>query len=231
MPTLVNSLDITAYKSIDSFVGIGTYSLQLNPSDISFDVGKAEAEVDESLDAEGSAQTSRAITFIRRKVQFKFIIDNTGVLPSAPDGVSKLKMGSVSDSIKKLEKLTILPVESTHRPPFVKVSWGMGMVSVFGSVVGLNYKYTYFNALGVPLRAEVTLIVVEVELDGKTLFQSPDITKSTLVKDGDSIVSISEKFYDAKKYYLKIARLNGLASFRNLKKGSNLEIPPIKNEE
>ena len=231
MPTLVNSLDITAYKSVDSFISLGTYSLQLNPSDISFDVGKVEAEVDESLDAEGSAQTSRAITFIRRKVQFKFIIDNTGVLPNTPDGVSKLKMGSVSDSIKKLEKLTILPVKSTHRPPFVKVSWGMGMVSVFGSVAGLNYKYTYFNALGIPLRAEVTLIVVEVELEGKNLFQSPDITKSTLVKDGDSIVNISEKFYDDKKYYLKIAKVNGLSSFRKLKKGSTIEIPPIKNEQ
>lgn len=231
MPTLVNSLDITAYKSVDSFISLGTYSLQLNPSDISFDVGKVEAEVDESLDAEGSAQTSRAITFIRRKVQFKFIIDNTGVLPNTPDGVSKFKMGSVSDSIKKLEKLTILPVKSTHRPPFVKVSWGMGMVSVFGSVAGLNYKYTYFNAIGIPLRAEVTLIVVEVELEGKNLFQSPDITKSTLVKDGDSIVNISEKFYDDKKYYLKIAKVNGLSSFRKLKKGSTIEIPPIKNEQ
>lgn len=225
------SLEITGYKSIDSSESLGSYSLQLNPSDISYDIGKSEPEVDESLDAEGSAQTSRAITFIRRKVQFKFIIDNTGVLPNPPDGVSNHKAGSVSDSIKKLEKLTILPVESTHRPPFVKVSWGMGMVSVFGSVVGLNYKYTYFNSNGAPLRAEVTLIVVEVEIDGRTLFQSPDITKSSLVKDGDSIVSISEKFYDDKKYYLKIAKLNGLASFRKLKKGSSLEIPPIKNQE
>jgi len=139
-------------------------------------------------------------------------------------------MGSVSSSISKLEKLTVIPVESTHRPPFVRVSWGMGKLTVFGNVEGFNYNYTFFNADGIPLRAEVSITVVELEFEGKTLFQSPDITKLPTVIEGDSIVSLSEKYYNNKKYFLKLAAVNNLSSFRRLKKGSSLEIPPIKKK-
>lgn len=226
-----NNLSITGFKTQNgSILGlIGNYNLQLNPTDISFEVGNKEQEIEEDQDAEGSTLTSRSMTYINRKVSFTFTIDSTGAIPTSPDGTSALKGGSVSDSIKKLEKLTIVPVESTHRPPFVRVSWGLGNISIFGSVQGFSYKYTFFNALGLPLRAEVSLTVVEIELDGKTLFQSPDITKLAIVKDGDSIVSLSEKYYDDKKNYIKLAEINNLSSFRRLKSGIEIEVPPIKD--
>jgi hypothetical protein len=228
----INSLEITGYESDSggSMGELGSYRLQLNPSDISFEVGRTEQESTEEVDAEGSSITSRAITFVRRRVQFKFTIDNTGAIPFEPDGVSSSDMGSVSSSISKLEKLTVIPVESTHRPPFVRVSWGMGKLTVFGNVEGFNYNYTFFNADGIPLRAEVSITVVELEFEGKTLFQSPDITKLPTVIEGDSIVSLSEKYYNNKKYFLKLAAVNNLSSFRRLKKGSSLEIPPIKKK-
>ncbi len=228
----INSLEITGYESDSggSMGELGSYTLQLNPSDISFEVGRTEQEAEEEVNAEGSSITSRAITFVRRRVQFKFTIDNTGAIPFEPDGVSAADMGSVSSSISKLEKLTVIPVDSTHRPPFVMINWGMGTLNVFGSVEGFNYTYTFFNSDGVPLRAEVSITVVELEFDGQKLFQSPDITKLPIVKEGDSIVSLSEKYYHNKKYYLKLAEVNNLSSFRRLKKGSSLEVPPIKKK-
>jgi nucleoid-associated protein YgaU len=226
------NLEITGFEAQSgSVLGMmGTYSLQLNPTDISFEVGQSEQEISEDVDAEGSTITSRSITLVNRKVQFKFTIDNTGAIPNQPDGIEATDDGSVSASIKKLEKLTVIPVSSTHRPPFVRASWGLGKITVFGTVQGFSYNYTFFNALGIPLRAEVSMTVAEVELDGKPLFQSPDITKMPTVKDGDSIVSISEQFYDNKNYYLKLAEVNNLSSFRRLKKGSSIEVPPIKNQ-
>jgi nucleoid-associated protein YgaU len=227
-----NNLDIAGFETQNgSILGLlGNYSLQLNPTDISFEVGRSEQENKQEQDAEGSTLTSRSMTFVNRKVQFKFTIDNTGAVPNPPDGVEISDNGSISASIEKLEKLTVIPVSSTHRPPFVRVSWGLGKIAVFGTVQGFSYKYTYFNALGMPLRAEVSMTVNEVELDGKTQFQSPDITKVSTVKDGDSLVSISEDYYDDKKYYLKLAEVNNLSSFRRLKKGSSIEVPPIKNQ-
>ena len=49
-----------------------------------------------------------------------------------------------------------------------------------------------------------------------------------IVKDGDNIVKLSEEYYDNKKYYIKLAEFNNLSSLRNLKHGSQLEVPPIK---
>ena len=61
-----------------------------------------------------------------------------------------------------------------------------------------------------------------------SLFQSPDITKMPIVKEGDNIVKLSEEYYDSKDYYIKLAKINNLSSLRDLKNGSQIEIPPIK---
>ena len=79
-----------------------------------------------------------------------------------------------------------------------------------------------------PLRATVTMSVKDHDSEGKHLFQSPDITKMPMVKDGDTIVKLSEEYYDSKKYYIKLAEFNNLSSIRNLKHGSLLEVPPIR---
>ena len=48
------------------------------------------------------------------------------------------------------------------------------------------------------------------------------------VKEGDSIVKLSEKYYDDKKYYIKLAEFNNLSSLRSIKEGSQIEVPPLK---
>jgi hypothetical protein len=39
---------------------------------------------------------------------------------------------------------------------------------------------------------------------------------------------LSEKYYNDKKYYLQLAEFNNLSSLRNLKLGTQIEIPPMK---
>ena len=48
------------------------------------------------------------------------------------------------------------------------------------------------------------------------------------IKEGENLVQYCEEYYKDKNFYLKIAELNNLSSFRALKKGKRLEFPPIK---
>jgi hypothetical protein len=49
-----------------------------------------------------------------------------------------------------------------------------------------------------------------------------------VIKDKDNIIKLSEDSYDDKKYYIRIAEINNLASLRDLKKGSSIFLPPIE---
>ena len=48
------------------------------------------------------------------------------------------------------------------------------------------------------------------------------------MKDGDNLVKFCEDYYKDKNYYIKIAALNNMSSFRAIQKGKRLEFPPIK---
>ena len=205
---------------------IGTYKLQLNPDQISFsigDMGKGEGDAD----VNASLLTSKAPAFVKKSLSFSFIIDNTGAVPQSPDGTLFGTL-TIAQSIAKLEGLTVKPHSSTHRPPFVWIMWGMGNISIFGTVTSFNYEYTFFDAFGIPLRAKVSMTVENFDNSENSLFQSPDITKMPIVKEGDNIVKLSEEYYDSKDYYIKLAKINNLSSLRDLKNGSQIEIPPIK---
>tara|TARA_B110000305_G_C19458489_1_gene652551 strand:+ start:1252 stop:1941 length:690 start_codon:yes stop_codon:yes gene_type:complete len=220
---IINSLVIDSYQTPSLERYLGRYTAQLNPSELSVSVGPIQEARDEDYDAKGTVVTSKSPLGLQRTLSFDFILDYTGAIPHAPDGISRRKR-DLTHSIKKLEKLTVHPDYDTHRPPFVRLTYGTYRIK--GEAKNFSYKYTYFNGKGEPLRAKVSMSINNFSSDG-TLFQSPDITKMPTVKEGDSIVKLSEEYYDDKKYYIKLANFNKMSSLRSLKKGSQFEIPPI----
>jgi hypothetical protein len=209
----------------------GVYTLQLNPEQIGlgFDLNKVIDEDEEPASAAGMPVSDKNKVYNRQKINLEFIVDNTGAVPSFPDGLGSNVAGkSIKDSIDQLKKVTIKPTRASHRPPFVELEWGM--MHLIGKVNDFSVKYTLFNSTGDPVRATVSLSLVE-EVDEKVIsreFQSPDITRIVTVKDGDSLIALCESFYDDPKYYLAVAAYNNLPTFRNLKTGSTLEFPPLK---
>jgi hypothetical protein len=165
----------------------------------------------------------------RQKINLEFLIDNSGAVPNFPDGLSNKTPGkSIKDSIELLKKVTIKPTRASHRPPFVQLEWGQ--LLLVGKVNDFSVKYSLFNSSGDPIRALVSLSLVE-EVDEQVIsreFQSPDITRIITVKDGDTLIGLCESFYDDSKYYLEVAKYNNLSSFRSLKIGSTLQFPPLK---
>jgi hypothetical protein len=216
------TLSIDGYRDPDftNAGSIGSFILQINPAELSFSIGQNKGKLKEDKAVDGSILKSIAPSWIQESLNLSFTIDDTGVVPK------KIQEVSIVDSIEKLKNITVVPDPEIHRPPFVKVSWGGG-VSIKGTVSNFKYVYTFFDSQGVPLRANITMNIMEYS-DNQQLFQSPDITKMPIVKGGDTIVKLSEKYYDDKKYYLQLAEFNNLSSLRNLKLGAHIEIPPMK---
>ena len=88
-----------------------------------------------------------------------------------------------------------------------------------------------FNNDGTPLRAigKATFAgAVSKELAARTVkTSSPDLTHKRIVQDGDTLPLMTERIYGDSKYYLEVAKVNGLVNFRQLKPGSEVYFPPI----
>ena len=227
------NLSLSAYTKFDkgqvsTFSYVGKYELQINPENISLSFDQPPSEEPQS--AAGVPATPKAPAYNKQTIKVNFIIDNSGAVPTAPDNLSFFNMNgdSIKDSIDQLLEVTVKPTNDTHSPPFVKLQWGA--FSLVGKVFDLTIDYTYFNVSGDPVRAAISFTLKE-EVDEVVIsrsFRSPDITRIITVKDGDSLIALSESSYDDPKYYLQIATYNNLPSFRGLKLGSQIEIPPLE---
>jgi hypothetical protein len=229
------NLSLTAYSKFANgqtsfFSYVGKYELQINPENISIKYGEPPA-TDEPNSADGKSKTRKSPVYNHQTIKVNFTIDNSGVVPNAPDNLSfffNLNGDSIKDSIDQLLEVTVKPNQESHSPPFVVLQWGD--LLVIGKVFDLTINYTYFNIQGDPVRAAISFDLVE-EVDEVVIskaFRSPDITRIITVKDGDSLIALSESSYDDPKYYLQIASYNNLPSFRGLKIGSQIEIPPLE---
>lgn len=153
--------------------------------------------------------------------------DVTGVIPDDqwPQGCTTIKQ-----MVDNLKKVVYDPDGESHQPPVVKIKWGSFSFSV--RVTQLNIKYTLFDLAGIPVRAEVTIeaqyFYQEWPFDHTKEKKSPDLTHLVEVKAGDSLPLMCERVYKNPSYYLQIAKINGLTNFRQLKPGTILEFPPIR---
>lgn len=236
------NLYIRAYSSYASmswgyFASLGTYQLQINPASVKLSYEKSDGEV-KPASANGGAIPQKSATYFKQSASFNFTLDLTGVIPSVPAAEfiniyyflpSEVSyMLGLEYSIEKLKKVTIYPLRSTHMPPYVHLIWGD--ISLKGIVSDLGIEYTYFNSFGYAVRAEIS-ITIEEYIDQKVIaakFQSPDITRIPTIKVGDTLPALCKEFYSDKKYYLKIAEINNLPSFRRLKLGEKLLFPPLE---
>lgn len=89
-----------------------------------------------------------------------------------------------------------------------------------------------FSPQGLPLRAVLKTTFKEYTEDTKRNAlenkSSPDLTHVRTVKEGDTLPLMTQRIYGDAKYYLEIAKINGLTNFRKLEPGSELVFPPIE---
>lgn len=218
------NLTLFSYEKIDSARFTGKFELQLNPTEFKESIDKAGSN-DEEL-ANGGAQYSRSPTFRKVTWDFSFVLDNTGAAPNLPPGCS-MAGTSIAGSTDLLNKLFIEADNETHTQPYVKGVWANGDLTIFGKVNSMDLQYTFFDGSGVPLRAKVDMQIESHDTGDDALFRSPDISRMPKVVQGDTLVDLCRKYYDDPSYYIRIAQLNKLSSFRKLKPGSSIEFPPL----
>lgn len=170
------------------------------------------------------------IKFLKAESQdlrLNFILDGTGTI----EGYFNPGNLPVLVQIARL-KAAVYDIESeAHRPYFLKVLWGS--LVFCGVLSSMDINYTLFNPVGIPIRAKVSLTLKQHE-DAKkgsllSRLASPDVTHIRAVKAGDRLDQITNDVYNDPNLVLQVAKANGLTSFRNVKAGIEITLPPVDN--
>lgn len=117
-----------------------------------------------------------------------------------------------------------------HKPMVMSIIWGTFFMT--GVLTSASVNYTMFTPEGVPIRAEMVVEIDESQsltsIERAMKLMSPDLSKSVVVKQGDTLPDLCFKEYGDASLYPKIAEVNELTNFRKLKPGTELLFPPIK---
>jgi hypothetical protein len=203
------------------------FELPVNPENFSqsFKLSQDESQ------GQGSEGTAPSYTRTDpEELKFQFIFDGTGTIEGykAPGNEE-----SVKDQLKLFMDVAYNMKGETHRPHYLLVLWGQ--VKFQCQLSNLDLNYTLFEPNGDPLRVKVNATfkkyVSQKERVQREKKKSPDLTHIRLVKAGDRLDWITQKIYNDPKYTMQVAKANGLTTFRKLKVGAEIILPPLDKTE
>jgi nucleoid-associated protein YgaU len=117
----------------------------------------------------------------------------------------------------------------THAPPRLMFVWG---TLIFPCVLeSVTQQFDYFNAIGMPLRATLSVSLkgydTLVELLSGIPLESADRTKGRVVKAGDTLQAIAAVEYDDPRPWRLIAQASSIDNPLTIAPGQSLSIPPL----
>ncbi len=176
-------------------------------------------------DGQGQGTSASQQKFVLKKpedMQFEFLFDATGIIDGEP-------RDSVHDEVEAFREMLLGYDSASHEPRHFKLVYGPFLFK--GRCHSLTITYKLFNPDGSPIRAVCKAGFkgsIEDELRVATEnAQSPDLTHRWEVKEGESLPWICYQVYGDPRYYLEVARVNGLNQFRQLESGQWLYLPPL----
>ncbi|MCX2494510.1 hypothetical protein OQX63_13560 [Pedobacter sp. PF22-3] len=195
------------------------YLMMLNPESIKW---QRSIEYNQQQAPDSSSPSQRYKSTPSDKLNFDVVIDCTGIVDP--------KRVDMAKEISTLENIIFTYNGTIHRPNFVKVQWGKDLV--FNGVLNsFDISYTLFRPDGSPLRAKISLgfgqYIAPQTVKIQDQDESPDISHLVTVVEGETLPELCEKVWSNEKYYIQVARYNGLNKFRNLKGVEKLIFPPI----
>ena len=181
--------------------------------------------LDEGLAAGTQHANIRYLSTASQELNLDFYLDGTNTI----EGYFNPGNLPVLLQIAQLKKAVYEIDADTHRPSFVKIFWGS--LVFCGVLSSMNIRYTLFNPVGIPIRAHVSLSFtqhVDTEKNAAGLgLNSPDVTHIREVNGGQRLDQVTNEIYNDPKLVLQVAKANGLTSFRNVKVGTEITLPPI----
>jgi len=217
----LKKLKIEAYKKIDYTEKVGEFKLMFNPSTYS---RKYEIKYDSASGKGTSGSTQKFELIPPQEYNFDFIIDGTGISSNQRD---------VTETIDAFLELTARINSDTHRPNYLKISWGS---LIFECILkSAEIHYNLFKPDGYPLRATLKAVFAQNIDDKKRVAEegksSPDLTHHRNVKQEDTLPLMAYRIYGDFSYYLEVAKINGLTNFRKLTVGDTIRFPPLKQRQ
>ena len=157
------------------------------------------------------------------EITFDFLFDNTGIIDGKP-------RANISDDLKKFKEVLISYKGDSHEPRHFKLVWGEN--SIFKErVIELSINHKMFKSDGTPIRAIATVkfksSIEEQKRAARENRSSPDLTHIRRVKHGDTLPLMCYGIYGDPRYYLQVAKVNGISNFRELMPGTDISFPPI----
>lgn len=220
----LEKLKLVAYSDAEfsNKVGDGEFSTLLNPEKYLY---KYKIEQNEDQAAGTSAAPIKFSKKLPEELELEFVFDRTGVIPEkgrTADGII--------DDLEHFKKVILEYNGDQHKPNYVMISWGSLLFK--GSLIEMTVEFKLFRPDGTPLRA-----IVKAKFKGfvednlraaKENNSSPDLTHYRVVKAGESLPMMAYRIYGDSKYYLEVAKANGLINFRNIQPGQELYFPPLQ---
>jgi hypothetical protein len=216
----IEKLKIFAYSDIACEQQVGQpFSVMLNPENYSLET-KMEFQA-----AQGQGTSATPAKFIVKppeELAFEILFDNTGIIDGNP-------REDLADELQAFKEFLMGFDGEIHRPKYLKFVWGKDLVK--GVCSALNIAYKLFNRNGTPIRAICKVTIREMKEDERRVAEerrsSPDLTHYRVIKKGDTLPLMCYRIYGHSKYYLQVARINGLSNFRNVQPGDEIFFPPI----
>lgn len=136
----------------------------------------------------------------------------------------------VRDYVNKVSDLMKIDPE-THAPPQLRFVWAMEIEPFICVLESAKKEFTMFLSDGTPVRAKLTLKLIEIKRnlnDREKKLQSPDKTKVHITQRRDSLWLIASRAYGNAELWRPIADRNGIKNPRSLEPGIELIIPPLE---
>ncbi|MBL0019398.1 MAG: hypothetical protein IPP17_23940 [Bacteroidetes bacterium] len=211
---------IYGIDTIDGAPGGNKYELQLNPESIK---RNRAITMGEKAAVDTAKPVVQYLGYGEETMDLDFFLDSTGAIVGETTG-SKV-VTSVDTEIADLEKVVYTFDGSIHKPKYLFVEYGdfnfRCMMTAF------NIEFHLFDSDGGALRAKIHLSLKGYQQETSKK-QSPDMSHSFTIREGDSLPLLCKQVYGEMNYYLQVAEHNGLTNFRELEVGSTIELPPLQ---
>ncbi len=155
-----------------------------------------------------------------RKFNFELLLDGTGASGEKREVLAQIE----------LFKVTVGFHGKIHRPRFLVLNWGTFIFTCVLESFTITYKL--FRPDGTPLRASLSASFKEHKPTAlRQLLEnvsSPDVAHAHAVKAGEHLPLITHRVYKDSRYYMEVARTNGLHTVRHVKPGTTLNLHPLR---
>jgi Contractile injection system tube protein len=225
-------LTIEAYEDSARSTAVGLQNkieVQYNPETLSV---KHESVFQHKQGIATSSAQARFSHSRSKVLNVALVLDGTNV---GYFGVELLlHVPTVAERIQQFLELCYDTQSESHEPSYLKLTWAKGVLgpSFDCRLQSVDIKYTAFDRDGSPLHAELAAVFVE-DLDPKKKasadrLASPDLTHRRVVRSGDTLPLLCREIYGSAHHYLRVAEVNRLDDFRELRPGQELIFPPFE---